>query len=143
MQRSLWIGIGFQQASTIADLQIAIAQAGQQAKISQEAIAGLASLDHKLQQPQLQAIAQQFGWELRGFSAAELAAIAVPHPSVSVAKYIQTASVAEAAALAALHPQTGVLLLPKQIFRVSQTAITVAIAALSPDQAGASIPSGL
>lgn len=142
-QRSLWIGIGFQQAATIADLQQAIAQACNQISIQPETIAGLASLDHKIQQPQLQAITQQFSWELRGFSAAELAAIAVPHPSATVAAQMQTASVAEAAALAALQPQSGILLLPKQVFHLNQTAITVAIAAPSPDPASASIPSSL
>lgn len=143
VKRSLWIGIGFQQAATIADLQTAIAQACEQIAIPREAIAGVASLDHKIQQPQLQAIAQQFNWELRGFSSAALAAIAVPHPSATVAAQLQTASVAEAAALAALQPKSGILLLPKQVFRLSQTAITVAIAAPSPNQSSASIPSGL
>lgn len=140
-ERSLWIGIGFQQAATIADLQLAIAQACGLLSIPPSAIAGLASLDHKIQQPPLPAIAQQFDWELRGFSATELAAIAVPHPSPTVAAQFSTASVAEAAALAAMQPQSGVLLLPKQVFRLNQTAMTVAIAAPSLDQPSASIPS--
>ncbi|WP_126147539.1 cobalamin biosynthesis protein [Synechococcus elongatus] len=140
-ERSLWIGIGFQQAATVADLQTAIAQACGQLSISRAAIAGLASLEHKL--PSLTAIAQPFHWELRGFSAAELAAIAVPHPCSRVAEQMQTASVAEAAALAAIQPQAGILLLPKQVFHLNQTAITLAIVAPVPVQPGASIPSGL
>jgi cobalamin biosynthesis protein CbiG len=83
----------------------------------------LATLDRRAADDGVRLAAQAYGWELRGYPAAELAGQAVPHPSGRIAATVGTPSVAEAAALLAAGPGAA-LLLPKTI----HGAVTVAIA---------------
>jgi len=97
---SLVAGVG---ASTGADpeevaglLDRALAAAG----LAQASLAEVATLDRRRRDPALAAL----GRPVRAFSAAELASVAVPHPSPAVDRAVGTPSVAEAAALAAAGP---------------------------------------
>ncbi|MEM8602731.1 MAG: precorrin-3B C(17)-methyltransferase, partial [Cyanobacteria bacterium P01_H01_bin.121] len=105
------------------------------------AIAGLASLDLKADEPGLLALSEVKQWPLQCFTSAELNTIAVPNPSAVVAQAVGTASVAEAAALLAATRhcdrwaslQTAAkpsLIAPKQVYRLDTEpgAVTVAIA---------------
>ncbi|GIE95179.1 hypothetical protein Ari01nite_26440 [Paractinoplanes rishiriensis] len=95
------------------------------ARLLCEDIRVLATLDRRAAEDGVRLAARVCGWELRGYTVAELAGQAVPHPSGRVAESIGTASVAEAAALLAAGPGAA-LLLPKSI----HSGVTVAIAGL-------------
>jgi cobalt-precorrin 5A hydrolase len=89
----------------------------------------LATLDRRLAEPRVRELATGFGWRPAGFTAAQLAACPVPHPSPRVAAATGTPGVAEAAALLAAGPE-AVLLLPK----TARDGVTVAIAASRADR---------
>ncbi|MEM1310396.1 MAG: precorrin-3B C(17)-methyltransferase, partial [Cyanobacteria bacterium P01_H01_bin.153] len=82
----------------------AITAALQSRHLAMGAIAGVASLDLKADEPGLVQLCEERGWPLRFFSSAELRDISVPQPSAMVEQAVGTPSVAEAAAvLAAQH----------------------------------------
>ena len=95
------------------------------------AVAALATVKEKLQEPALQALAERMGVPLHGFEAADLARCPTPNPSAAAGRRFSQPpfSVCEAAALLAaaqIFP-TGVprLLLPKTI---EQGQLTLALA---------------
>ena len=99
-------------------------------QLAPQAVAGLASIDRKADEPALLALAAQRQWPVRWFDAASLAAVAVPTPSAAVAKEMGTASVAEAAAQLAAGPGAR-LLQTKQIAHAQgaeRGAATLAVA---------------
>ncbi len=98
---SLWLGIGCERDTSLPVLERLVAEGLEQQGLAREAVAGLASIDRKGDEPALLALAAQHGWPLRLYDAATLAAVAVPHPSEAVAREMGTPSVAEAAALQA------------------------------------------
>lgn len=98
---SLWLGIGCERDTSLPVLERLVAQGLEQQGLAREAVAGLASIDRKGDEPALLALAAQHGWPLRLYDAPTLAAVAVPHPSEAVAREMGTPSVAEAAALQA------------------------------------------
>lgn len=98
-------------------------------------IAGLATVDLKQTEPGLLAFSLAQNWPLLFFSTAELNGYVVPHPSAAVNAAIGASSVCEASALKAAEqvgsePRSGILLIPKQIFRAPSAlgSVTVAIA---------------
>jgi cobalt-precorrin 5A hydrolase len=62
-------------------------------------VTAVASIDLKANEMGLLQAAQQHGWTIRFYSAAELAEIDVPNPSETVRRHTGTPSVSEAAAL--------------------------------------------
>ncbi|MEU4222330.1 cobalamin biosynthesis protein [Actinoplanes sp. NPDC026623] len=84
----------------------------------------LATLDRRAGETGPRAVAARHGWQIVSFTAAELAAVDVPHPSGVVALRSGTPSVAEAAALFAAGPG-ATLIVPKTVFL---PGVTVAIA---------------
>lgn len=140
----LWVGIGCERGSSDRLIGAAIAQACVQDHLAEGAIAGIATLDLKADEPGLLKLCRDRGWPLRCFSAEELAAIAVPNPSPAVAEVVGTPSVAEAAALLAASqvppspvplgdpepPACAQLRVPKRVVRAlgQPGAVTVAIA---------------
>ena len=78
-------------------------------QLAPEAVAGIASINRKADEPALLELAEARGWPLRWFDAASLAAVPVPNPSAPVAQEMGTASVAEAAALLAAGPGAQLL----------------------------------
>lgn len=134
--RVLWVGIGCERGTSKALIESALSQIFEANQLAMAAIAGVASLDLKADEPGLVALCQERAWPLRCFSAAVLRTIAVPTPSAVVAAEVGTPSVAEAAAIEAAREQSWSnatsppLRVTKQIVR-SQTepgAVTVAVA---------------
>ncbi len=131
---SLWLGIGCERDTSLPVLERLVAEGLEQQGLAREAVAGLASIDRKGDEPSLLALAEQHGWPLRLYDAPTLAAVAVPHPSETVAREMGTASVAEAAALQAAWEAgsvAGRLLVEKRIGRAAggeRGAATLAVA---------------
>ncbi|HIK20380.1 MAG TPA: precorrin-3B C(17)-methyltransferase [Synechococcus sp. M44_DOE_062] len=138
--RVLWVGVGCERGTTRAWLEGSLRCLLQAQGLAFEAIAGLATLELKQDEPGLLELAQAYGWPIEFFPAEALSGIPVPHPSEAVRQAVGTPSVAEAAALLAAQswgrgdgafemPSCVALLCPKQIF-TSETegACTLAIA---------------
>ena len=130
---SLWLGIGCERDTSLPVLERLVAEGLEQQGLAREAVAGLASIDRKGDEPALLALAEQRGWPLRLYDAPTLAAVTVPHPSEAVAREMGTPSVAEAAALQAASQAGGParLLVEKRIERAGageRGAATLAVA---------------
>jgi cobalt-precorrin 5A hydrolase/precorrin-3B C17-methyltransferase len=95
---SLWLGIGCERNTSLSLLERLVMGTLADRGLAPEAVAGLASIDRKADEPALLALAEQHGWPLRLYAAATLAGVPVPHPSAAVAREMGTPSVAEAAA---------------------------------------------
>jgi len=133
----LWIGIGCERHTSLSLLERVLQQALEEHQLAAEAVAGLASVDRKGDEPALLALAEAHRWPLRLFAAGDLAPVPVPTPSDAVRREMGTASVAEAASLLAAGPQ-GSLLAAKRIERgqdSEQGAATLAIARATPQWA--------
>lgn len=89
----------------------------------------VATIDRRLDEPGIVALAERLGARLVGYSADELAAVAdVPSPSSEVARHVGTPSVAEAAAL--LASDGGTLVATK----VRSAHATAAVARHAPER---------
>ena len=97
----LWLGLGCERHTRQAVLEAAVEKGLASAGLAAAAVAGVATLDRKGDEPGLLALCQHHQWPLKIFTAAQLAAIPVPNGSPVVAQQVGTPSVAEAAALAA------------------------------------------
>jgi len=126
----LWVGVGCGRLTPRSLIETAIQQVLQQYNLEENAIAGIATLDIKADEPGLVELCQAKNWPLRTFSSEVLRAVEVPNPSAGVVTAVGTPSVAEAAALQAAGVNT--LLVSKQIYRGS----TVAIAQVQPKTPG-------
>ena len=127
---SLWLGLGCERNTSLDLLERLVDQTLAAQQLAPQAVAGLASIDRKADEPALLALAAQRQWPVRWFDAASLAAVAVPTPSAAVAKEMGTASVAEAAAQLAAGPGAR-LLQTKQIAHAQgaeRGAATLAVA---------------
>ncbi|MEB3331809.1 MAG: precorrin-3B C(17)-methyltransferase, partial [Synechococcaceae cyanobacterium] len=97
----LWLGMGCERDTDLSLLERLVDTSLERLGLAPEALAGVASIDRKGDEPALLELLRRRGWTLRLFSAEQLAGVAVPHPSGAVAAAMGTASVAEAAALLA------------------------------------------
>lgn len=124
-----WVGIGCQRHSSRALIELAIAQARQSHHIPEAAIAGIATLDRKADEPGLVEYCRDRHLPLHSFTADQLSQIFTPTPSTRTQALVDCPSVAEAAALLAASPGAK-LCVTKQIFRHEQYlgSVTVAIA---------------
>jgi cobalt-precorrin 5A hydrolase/precorrin-3B C17-methyltransferase len=117
----LWLGIGCERATSLQLLERLVEGELREHNLAPEAVAGLASIDRKGDEPALLALAERHNWPLKLFQADDLAAVPVPNPSERVAREMGTASVAEAAALLAAQGagggDPGSLLVPKRPWR--------------------------
>ena len=108
-RRDLVIGLGCERGAEPHALAAAVTVALDQAGVDHLALAGIASVDLKQDEPAFTQLAERLGLPLRFFSAEALAGVSVPNPSAVVAAEIGTPSVAEAAALlGACNGQSGV-----------------------------------
>lgn len=126
----LWLGIGCERNTSLAVLEQLVDGVLDRLNLAPEAVAGLASIDRKADEPALLALAAQRRWPVRWFGADQLHAVAVPTPSAVVAAEMGTASVAEAAALLAAGPGAQ-LEVTKQVHHAAaplRGAATLAIA---------------
>ena len=119
--RCLVAGVGCSRGASSEEIDGLLHTALERVGLSVDGLGLLVTLDRKLDEPGLIALAGQLGLELRGFQAAELAEVPVPGPSEVVRSAVGTPSVAEAAALLEAG---GPLLVPKQ----RSACVTVAIA---------------
>jgi cobalt-precorrin 5A hydrolase/precorrin-3B C17-methyltransferase len=133
----LWIGLGCERDTSASLLERLVETALREHGLAENAVAGLASVTRKGDEPGLLSLAERRGWPLRLYGAERLAAVPVPTPSAAVAREMGTPSVAEAAArLAAAaageDPQIPApLLVPKRIERAApgeRGAATLAVA---------------
>jgi len=127
---SLWLGVGCERDTSLELVQRAIRDVLDQAGLAEDALAGLASIDRKADEPALLALIQEKQWCFRTYDATDLASVAVPTPSEVVRAEMGTASVAEAAAL--LAAGEGAALRQNKVIRHAgpgeQGAVTVAVA---------------
>lgn len=111
--RTLWIGVGCQRGTSAQLIERAIRETCQTHGWAEVAIAGLASIDRKVDEGGLLAVAAAHGWPIRWYGADRLRSIAVPETDPpakpQVAAITGTASVSSAAAIAAVQagPRVG------------------------------------
>ena len=119
--RLLAAGLGCSRGASAEELQRLLERACATLGAEPAGLRCLASLDRKLDEPGLRALAARLDLPLRGFTADRLASVPVPTPSEVVRGAVGTPSVAEAAAL--LARTGGGLLLPKLTSRDATVAI--------------------
>jgi cobalt-precorrin 5A hydrolase/precorrin-3B C17-methyltransferase len=154
--RILWLGIGCERNTHQSVIEAAVRYVLQQYHLAAAAVAGVATIDLKADEPGILELCRDRHWALHCFSAADLSRVEVPTPSAIVEKEVGTASVAEAAAILAgagcrdsgsltmlRNGSSNVsgcdrLLVPKQIFRLDgqSGAVTVAIAQAEQELTG-------
>lgn len=98
---TLVLGLGCDRGTALVTLQEAVSQALQRLGASVNAVATLASIDLKADEPALLSLARQLDCPIHFYPAAALAAVPVPNPSATVLRHTGTPSVSEAAALMA------------------------------------------
>ncbi|MBK1694742.1 hypothetical protein CKO09_08320 [Chromatium weissei] len=126
MQQNIVIGIGCQRGIALATLEMAIEAV--RARLGSIEVHCLASHERKADESALLALVAARGWSIQFYSAAQLAAVAVPNSSTRVVAEMATPSVAEAAALLASGNVT--LLIEKCSYVGSDgKAVTLAVAA--------------
>jgi cobalt-precorrin 5A hydrolase len=107
---SLVVGVGASKGAPVDEVLALIEGALSDAGLSPRSLAELATVDAKADEPGIVQAAVHLGVPLVTYSADELTAVAVPHPSDASLTALGTPSVAEAAALA----RGGELLVPKR-----------------------------
>jgi cobalamin biosynthesis protein CbiG len=135
----LWLGIGCQQGASGGSIESAILQTLALQDLNIVDVVGVASIDHKAQEPGILEVCIRYHWQLQTYSAAELDHVQIQQPSTTVAQLIGANSVAEAAAMLASGQE---LLVRKQIYSIGGKFITVAIALLPvrPESEGTDLP---
>ena len=107
------LGLGCDRGTPLTTLQLVIDEALISCQASLGDVAAVASIDLKSDEPALLQLAQEQGWSIRFYSAAELAGVEVPNPSETVRRHTGTPSVSEAAALLAAGADASQLLIEK------------------------------
>jgi cobalamin biosynthesis protein CbiG len=123
----LWLGIGCQRGVSDESIESAILQTLALQDLQIADVVGVASIDHKAQEPGISEVCAKYHWQLQTYSATELDNVQIQQPSTTVAQLVGTNSVAEAAAMLASGQQ---LLVSKQIYLIDGKFITVAISSL-------------
>ncbi|MFE4603870.1 cobalamin biosynthesis protein [Kitasatospora indigofera] len=140
--RVLVVGVGAGRAAGEQEVGALVLTALAEAGLSPQAVARISTLESRTEHPAIRRAARMLGVPVVGHSAAELAAVRVPHPSRTAELAVGTPSVAEAAAL--LDAPGGELVVPKR----KSAAATVAVARraapgadAAPDPDAAELPS--
>lgn len=100
-QAPVALGLGCDRGTPAATIAQAIDEALAACGARLADVVVTASIDLKAGEAGLLQVAQERGWRIRFYPAAELAAVDVPNPSETVRQYTGTPSVSEAAALLA------------------------------------------
>ncbi len=124
----LCLGVGCRRAADPGEVAGGVLAALRASGLAASAVASVASVDAKADEPALQALAGELGVPFRIFPAEVLNAVSVPNPSPRVSRAVGTASVAEAAALASAPG--GRLVLAKE--KGGTWTLAVALAELTP-----------
>jgi len=141
--RLLWhpqllvVGVGTSRGAPPEALVELVEATLAEAGLAPEAVACVASLDRKMDEPAVHATAARLGVPARFFSARELAAEAsrLARPSAAVAEAVGVPGVAEAAALAAVGPD-GRLVVDKRRNAVATCAVARAPHPVDPAKVG-------
>jgi cobalt-precorrin 5A hydrolase/precorrin-3B C17-methyltransferase len=135
--RVLWVGIGCERDTSESLIESAINQVLTQKNFAIEAIAGIATIELKQNEPGIINLTQKWNLPLITFTVEELDHIETPNPSTLVKQKVGSKSVAEAAAIRAanlLSPrevgEKQTLLIPKQVIKQPghKGAVTLALA---------------
>lgn len=118
------LGVGCARGAQTEELWENVCAVLAEAGIAQGAVASINTLDLKLDEPAMNAVAARLGCPLRAFTAADLKDIVVPTPSDVVRAEVGTPSVSEAAALVA---SGGEITVPKR--KTANTTAALARAA--------------
>ena len=110
---SVAVGLGCDRGTPLATVALTLDAALAQAGLVRAQVRVLATIEAKRDELALVALAEQGGWPLQFFSAAELALVPVLNPSATVLRHMGTPSVAEAAALLATDTTAVQLLVEK------------------------------
>ncbi|MFF8376762.1 Rv2231c family pyridoxal phosphate-dependent protein CobC [Streptomyces sp. NPDC015661] len=98
---SAHLGVGARSGVPVGEVLALVDAVLREAGLTRARVRSLATLDARAAEPGIVAAAAALGVPVRGFTAGELAAVPVPHPSALPLAATGTASVAEAAALLA------------------------------------------
>ena len=137
-RRDLVLGLGCERGADPEAMTMAVIEALEQAGVDPLALAGIASVDLKQDEPALARLSERLGLPLRFFSAEALAGVSVPNPSSVVEAEIGTPSVAEAAALLGAGDRgesAAALVLEKQKFGIGTLALARAREAITDFEA--------
>ncbi len=115
---ALSLGIGCRRGCSPEGVAGEIRRVMREAGWAAEAVASVATVEQKADEPLVGALCRAFGAGPRIFTAAELAAVEVPNPSERVLEAVGTPSVSEAAAI--LASKGGALLVGKQKGRLAE-----------------------
>lgn len=116
--RAVSLGVGCRRGCAPDGVAEAIRGAIVRAGLAAEAVAAVATVEQKADEPLLEALCYAFGAEKRIFTAAELSTVAVPNPSERAREAVGTPSVCEAAAI--LASKGGELVVEKQKGRLTE-----------------------
>lgn len=114
---ALALGLGCDRGTPLATVQACLRQALAQIGARPEQVVAMGTIAAKADELAFQQLAARHGWPVHHYSAAELAAVDVPHPSETVRRYMGTPSVSEAAALLAAGADMRALLVEKHKLR--------------------------
>jgi cobalt-precorrin 5A hydrolase/precorrin-3B C17-methyltransferase len=120
---SVVLGIGASRGVSAAEVLGLVDRTLADEELPTASVVGVASVDAKRDEAGLLEAAQQRGWPVTFYPAAELADVDVPNPSEVVRAAVGTPSVAEAAALRAAGP--GAELRPKRKSAMATVAVAV------------------
>ena len=129
--RVLWVGIGCERDTAKELIEYAVEKVCQAQHLAIAAVAGVATIDLKVDETGLIEFVHERDWPLRCFQAETLQTVAVPTPSDVVQQVVGTPSVAEAAAMVAAGvADASGLRVKKQVVKQDgvKGAVTVAIA---------------
>lgn len=130
-KENLWVGVGCQRGISQKLIHTAIKQVFEEYQLTYTHIAGIATIDKKASEIALLEFCQLEKFIFKTFSPELLNNVFVPNPNHHIIKYMGTSSIAEASAILAARETTseGIkLLVPKQILRSPETAVSVTIA---------------
>jgi cobalt-precorrin 5A hydrolase/precorrin-3B C17-methyltransferase len=127
--RTLWVGVGCERGTEVDLLEASLRQLLAENGLAVEAVAGLASIDIKADEPGLLELANRLNVPLQFYPRETLAKVDVPHPSAAVEQAVGTPSVSEAAALmAAGSSELAEIAIGKRVYRDARGACTLGIA---------------
>lgn len=127
----LWLGMGCSSGVSLEEVETLIRTALEQARLSWNSVAGLATIAQKRDEAAFRKIAERYRWPLRIYEPDELNAVEIPDPSKTVFRAVGAHGVSQAAAL--LSAKTHELLIRK----VKSAHATLAVALEAESDRGA------
>ncbi|WP_412851978.1 cobalamin biosynthesis protein [Ectothiorhodospira shaposhnikovii] len=126
----VYVGVGCTPGLHPDVMMAAVLRALHKVGLAPDAVGGLATIEHRRDEPAILLLARHHGWRIQVFSADALSRVPVPNPSERVRQMTGTPAVAEAAALLAAGTRDPKhLLLEKLVHRDGERkAATVSIA---------------